>query len=205
MAHQPAFLTLFPSSHSQLRSTHAIPDGHLHCFQLLPPTQLAQNSTDMAGSLYRRRRIIWTLLVLSVISLFYLATRTENSLSFGSWSLPAYLKDIGFSSSSSPARLIADAKTDAGRPQAQEIHGLLHFVTAYPDRELNEQGETIEVDGLGPVKVEPQEAVDMKVYAPDGDRDWSTHMENLKEQHPLVVFSKSYCPYAYMISHTAHM
>ena len=150
----------------------------------------------MAGSAtmrspYRRRRVLWSLLAVSLVSLWYLATHAE---ALGSWSLPAYLKDLGHSNSSSPARLIADAKADAGRPRAQEIHGLLHFVTAHPDRTLNEQGETIEVAGLGPVQVNAQDAVDMRVYAPDGDSDWGTHVKSLEAQHPLVVFSKSYCP-----------
>lgn len=158
----------------------------------------------MAGSPFRRRRVIWSLIILSLVGLFYLATSTDGSLSFGSWSLPGYLKDLGLSSSSSPARLIADAKADAGRPQAQEIDGLLHFVTAYPNRKLNEEDDMIEVVGLGHIKVESQEEVDMRVYAPDGDADWTTHLQDLEAEHPLVVFSKSYCPYVHK-SKSLHM
>ncbi len=93
----------------------------------------------MAGSPYRRRRVIWSVILLAFGTLCYLATQTD-SLS-ASWSLPSYLKDIGLSSSSSPARVVADAKAndliEAGRPRVQEIHGLLHFVTAYPERRFN--------------------------------------------------------------------
>lgn len=141
---------------------------------------------------YRRRRIIWTLLLVSVVSLWYLATHTETS--FGSWSLPQYLKDIGLSSSSSPARLVSDAKAEAGRVRVDEIQGVLHFVTAYPDRTLNEVDGGINVEGLGLVEVDPHKEVDLRVYAPDGNDNWTEHLEELQTKHPLIVFSKSYCP-----------
>ena len=133
------------------------------------------------------------MLLTTVVSLWYLATRTESS--FSSWSLPQYLKDIGLSSSSSRARLVSDAKTEAGRPRVEEIHGVLHFVTAYPDRTLNEADGAINVEGLGPVEVDPSKPVDLRVYAPDGNDLWSEHIEVLQTKHPLVIFSKSYCPY----------
>ncbi|GJE94394.1 glutaredoxin [Phanerochaete sordida] len=146
----------------------------------------------MAGSPYRRRRVVWAVIALALGGLLYLSTRTDIDV----WALPAYLKDLGLSRSSSPARLVADAKADAGRPRAQEIHGLLHFVTAHPDRTFNEDEGAIAVAGLGPVTVDAQAQVDMRVYAPDGDADWAAHVQALKTQHPLVVFSKSYCPYS---------
>ncbi|KAI0798429.1 hypothetical protein BC629DRAFT_1499831 [Irpex lacteus] len=129
----------------------------------------------MAGSPYRRRRVIWSVILLAFGTLCYLATRTD-SLS-ASWSLPSYLKDIG-------------------RPRVQEIHGLLHFVTAYPERRFNEDAGKISVVGLGEVEVNGNEPVDLRVYAPDGDDNWLSHTKVLRGTHPLIVFSKSYCPYS---------
>lgn len=77
----------------------------------------------------------------------------------------------------------------------QEIHGLLHFVTAYEDRRFNEEGgDTINVVGAGSVKVDPTQKVDFKVYSPDGDDNWTNHLSVLRTEHPLIVFSKTYCP-----------
>lgn len=139
---------------------------------------------------YRRRRVLWTLLLITFVALFQLYKHPD---ALGSWSLPSYLKDLG--SSSSPARVVADAKIGSSRLAVQEIHGLLHFVTAYPDRTLDEAGGDIEVLGLGKVHVDPQQKVDYKVYAPDGDDLWQGHVRKLQTDTPLVVFSKSYCPY----------
>lgn len=167
------------------------------------PTPLSHSPTNddlraMASTPYRRRRVIWAFVLLTLGAFLFLATRPEGSaFALRSWSLPAYLKDLGLSNSSSPARLVADAKADAGRPQAREIDGLLHFVTAHAGRTLNGDDDgTIAVAGLGPVRVNVQEAIDMRVYTPDGDTDWAAHLQELKAQHPLVVFSKSYCPYS---------
>ena len=152
----------------------------------------------MVGTPYRRRRIIWVLLLASLVSLWYLASHSETS--FGSWSLPRYLKDFGLSSSSSPARLVSDAKAEAGRARIDEMQGLLHFVTAYPDRALNEVEGAINVEGLGLVEVDPHKEVDLRVYTPDGSDDWSKYVEELQTKHPLVVFSKSHCPYVPMLT-----
>jgi hypothetical protein len=153
----------------------------------------------MSSSIYRRRRIIWSLLLLTLGSLFYLGTQTDV---LGTWSLPSYLKDIGLSSSSSPARLVADAKSNdlvaAERPRVQEIHGLMHFVTAYSDRRLNEEESAINVTGLGLVTVDGREPVDLRVFSPTGDDDWQRHVKVLREQYPIIVFSKSYCPYVFL-------
>ena len=151
----------------------------------------------MAGSPYRRRRVVWSLILLVFGTLIYLGTQTDTLFS-GSWSLPSYLKDIGLSSSYSPARVVANAKAndllEAGRPRIQEIHGLLHFVTAYPDRRLNEDAGKINIVGLGEVEVDASEPVDLRVYSPDGNDEWQSYTKVLAEMHPLVVFSKSYCP-----------
>jgi hypothetical protein len=159
---------------------------------------MANSATPTLRSPYRRRRIVWSLVLLSLISLFVLATRTDGS-SFGSWSLPSYLKDLGLSNSTSPARVVADAKAAAGRtPRVQEIHGLLHFVTAYPDRRLNEAEGAIDIPGLGSVEVDPAHEIDMQVYALGEEGSWPERVKALQTAHPLVVFSKSYCQYAFL-------
>ena len=146
---------------------------------------------------YRRRRILWSLFLVFVAGLCYLAYHPDTIQYIGSWSLPAYLKDIGSSPSSSRASLVSNAKAEveAGRLRVQEIHGLLHFVTTFPERRLNEQDGAIVVEDLGPVEVNPDEDVDLRVYAADGDDNWGKHLQTLREEHPLVIFSKSYCPY----------
>ena len=80
------------------------------------------------------------------------------------------------------------------RLRVQEIHGLLHFVTAYPNRRLNEEDGAINAVGLGLTKVDPTETVDLRVFSPDGEDDWQQYVKTLREKYPLIVFSKSYCP-----------
>ncbi|KAI0949018.1 hypothetical protein AcW1_008734 [Taiwanofungus camphoratus] len=142
------------------------------------------------ASPYRRRRIIWTVLIFSAISIFYVSHYTPSSF----WSLPESLKGLGFSPSSSRAGQVGLAKLKEKR--IREIDGLLHFVTAHADRRLNEDDGYIKVDGLGRIKVDPDKGVDFSVYAPDGDVDWDSHLKTLKADHPLVVFSKTFCPFS---------
>lgn len=144
---------------------------------------------------YRRRRVIWITLLLSAASLFYLFTQT--GLTF--WSLPGSLKDLGYFPSSSRAGVVGKAKSDEAsrRIRVQEIHGLLHFVTAHPDQSLDRDEDRdggIDVKGMGWVKVDPENEVDLRVYSPDGDDSWARHLSVLNEKYPLIVFSKTYCP-----------
>ncbi|KAI0075106.1 thioredoxin-like protein [Panus rudis PR-1116 ss-1] len=143
---------------------------------------------------YRRRRVIWSIIILTTVFLFYVGTHPD----YGSFSLPSSWKDIGLSPSNSRASKVGSATTEdtERRIRVQEIHGLLHFVTAYPDRRLDESDGSIDVLGMGLVKVDPSEKVDLRVFAPEGDDNWTKHLQTLREKHPLVVFSKSYCPYS---------
>ena len=83
--------------------------------------------------------------------------------------------------------------TSVGRLRVQEIHGLLHFVTAYPNRRLNEEEGSIDAVGLGLTKVDPSTEVDLRVFSPDGDDDWQQYVKDLRKKYPLIVFSKTYC------------
>ncbi|RPD78693.1 glutaredoxin [Lentinus tigrinus ALCF2SS1-7] len=155
------------------------------------------------GSPYRRRRILWALVVLTVGGIYYLSQYGAPSSSF--LSLSESLKDWGyhFSPDSSRAGRVAQAKQDAHAGEGtatyadvREIDALLHFLTAHPERRLEEDGGSIRVEGLGSVVVDVEKPVDLRVYAPDGKNDWEAHTKRLREQYPLVVFSKTYCPYS---------
>jgi len=46
-------------------------------------------------------------------------------------------------------------------------------------------------------RLDPTKEIDLKVYSSfDGDDDWTKHVNELQNNSPLVVFSKSYCPYS---------
>ena len=141
------------------------------------------------GSPYRRRRILWTLSLLAVASIYYLTQHGAPAL----LSLAPSLKDmgLGFTPGSSRAGRVAQAKATA---DVQEIDALVHFLTAYSERKFDEDGESFRVEGMGGVVVDPADPVDLRVYAPDGKHDWAEYSKQVGEQYPLVVFSKTYCP-----------
>ncbi|KAI0779498.1 thioredoxin-like protein [Fomes fomentarius] len=155
----------------------------------------APASRPWTGSPYRRRRILWILVLLTLAGIFYFTQYDLPSF----LSLPSSLKDMGFrfSPDSSRAGRVAQAKAEAEEEKkdvlayagegayvdVREIDALVHFITAHPDRRL-EGG------------VDAQKPVDLQMYAPDGNYDWKEHTKRVKEQHPLVVFSKTYCPYS---------
>ena len=47
---------------------------------------------------------------------------------------------------------------------------------------------------MSDVVVDADKPVDLRVYAPDGKRDWAEYTKQVTEQYPLVVFSKTICP-----------
>jgi len=88
------------------------------------------------------------------------------------WELPAYLKDIG-----SPTNY---------KLNVPEIYGLLHLVT-------REDGYQLGSD------IDPNEKLALDVYAKGEKKvDWVKEMERLDELYPVIVFSKTYCPYSKM-------
>ncbi|OBZ70880.1 Glutaredoxin-C1 [Grifola frondosa] len=155
-----------------------------------PPTR------PWAGSPYRRRRVIWLVIILFVVALLFLSKYPIPSF----LSLSSSLKDYGFSPSSSRAGRVAEAKQAENAAlhtaAVREVDALLHFVTAYPERRLDEDGGSIRVEGLGSVTVDSENPVDFRVYSPEGDDDWEAHLKTLNAKYPLVVFSKTYCPYS---------
>ncbi|GBE80617.1 Monothiol glutaredoxin-7 [Sparassis crispa] len=79
---------------------------------------------------------------------------------------------------------LALAKSKDAAESVPEIHALLHFVTEHPDQRLNGSA------------LDPAEKVDVRVFAPGGDMDWEKHLRVLRDEAPLVVFSKTFCPFS---------
>ncbi|KAG1871239.1 hypothetical protein DFJ58DRAFT_762942 [Suillus subalutaceus] len=119
-------------------------------------------------SSYRRRRILLIPVLLFVSCLFYSVP----------WSLPP-LDLSGLSSSLSRANIASLVKG----PPVEEIYGLLHFVTSDDDRMLSHS-------------INPAAPIDLTVYLGGDEPDWKSHMRRLKEEYPLIVLSKSYCPFS---------
>ncbi|KAG1812139.1 uncharacterized protein BJ212DRAFT_1371647 [Suillus subaureus] len=113
-------------------------------------------------SFYRRRRI---LLIPALLFIFYLFFSTP-------WSLPP-LNLSGISSSLSRANIASLVKG----PPVEEIYGLLHFVTSDDDRMLSHS-------------VNPAAPIDLTVYLGGDQPNWKSHMRRLREEYPLIVFSK---------------
>ena len=153
------------------------------------------SSRPWTGSPYRRRRILWTLGILTIAAVFYLAQYGPPSF----FSLSQSFKDMAFSAGSSRAGRVAQARGaiyagEGDYASVREIDALLYFLTAYPERKFGEDGESFRVEGLGPVVVDADKPIDLRVYAPDGKRDWAEYTKQVTEQYPLVVFSKTFCP-----------
>lgn len=121
-------------------------------------------------SFLRRRRV---LLIPALLFAFFLLFSTP-------WSLPPLnLSEI--SSSLSRANIVSLVKV----PPVDEIYGLLHFVTSDDDRMLSYS-----------VNVDPVAPIDLTVYLAGDQPDWKSHVRRLREEYPLIVFSKTYCPYS---------
>jgi hypothetical protein len=109
----------------------------------------------------RRRRILLIPVLLFAIFLFF---RTP-------WSLPPL--NLSGISSISRANIVSLVKG----PPVEEIYGLLHFVTSDDDRMLSHS-------------VDPAAPIDLSVYLGGDEPDWKSHMRKLREEYPLIVFSK---------------
>ncbi|KAJ7467149.1 thioredoxin-like protein [Mycena latifolia] len=128
----------------------------------------------------RRRRFI--VVVIALVGFIYF---------FGSpFQLPAALKDV--SGGISRANIVQLVKPKSKNSvKVDEIFGLLHLVTGDSEHE-HILGHTESFD--------PTTPVDMALYAA-GDKDsdemdWNERVQVLNERYPLVVFSKSYCPFS---------
>ncbi|KAJ7091982.1 thioredoxin-like protein [Mycena belliarum] len=125
----------------------------------------------------RRRRFIVVLLALVCFIYF-----------FGSpFRLPAALKDVSGISRANIVQLVKPKTKSAAK--VDEIFGLIHLVTGDSEHE-HILGHTDNFD--------PSKPVDMSLYAAGStdEIDWNDRVRVLNERYPLVVFSKSYCPYS---------
>jgi len=79
-------------------------------------------------------------------------------------------------------------KANRDRPQGVPVH----------DHARN--GDDDDGDGVPEPeheRLDPAKEIDLKVYSSfDGDDDWVKHVRELQNNSPLVIFSKSYCPYS---------
>ncbi|KAH9892691.1 hypothetical protein C8Q73DRAFT_68690 [Cubamyces lactineus] len=160
----------------------------------------APSARPWTSSPYRRRRIAAPLILAALTGLLYLWICGAPSF----FSLSPALKDaehgdLWNSAGSSPAGRVAQAKPQlAGQgayADVREIDALLHFIYNQTDRRLDEDGGTIRVEALGSVHVDGTAPVDLRVYAANGDYNWAQHTKRIRSLYPLVVFSKTYCPY----------
>ncbi|KAJ7665703.1 thioredoxin-like protein [Mycena rosella] len=140
-------------------------------------TQKKRMAPVSGSSPIRRRRFIVVLIAL--VGFIYF---------FGSpFQLPAALKDVSGISRANIVQLVKPKSKGAAK--VHEIFGLLHLVTGDSEHE-HILGHTESFD--------PTKPVDMALYAAGAneDMDWNERVRELNERYPLVVFSKSYCPYS---------
>ncbi|KAG6869101.1 hypothetical protein C0993_001666 [Termitomyces sp. T159_Od127] len=120
-----------------------------------------------------RRRRFFILVALLVALLFFYGVP---------WDLPLGLKEAGFEALSR-ANVVYYAKSKP--EQVDEIYGLIHMVTEDVERDLTRIGD-----------IDPSKPLNMTVYAGDEPIDWLKTVKKLNNKYPVVVFSKSYCPYS---------
>ncbi|KAJ3727061.1 hypothetical protein C8R42DRAFT_701254 [Lentinula raphanica] len=87
------------------------------------------------------------------------------------------MQSLGFSSKSN-------------QPSVDEIYGLISLVTR--DSEKSQRVLTAN-------SVDPSKPVAMNAYAARRGMSWEKEMERLNEEYPVVVFSKTYCPYVSLL------
>jgi len=123
----------------------------------------------MDGTNFRRRRLRLAFLVV-VVLIVVCGVR---------WPLPSYLKDVDGLSRASIAQI---AKLRAGG-KVDEIYGLLHLVTAPGRPQLSPSAD-----------VNSGKPIPLALY--DNSVDWTTVVASINERFPVVVFSKTHCPYS---------
>ncbi|PFH51917.1 hypothetical protein AMATHDRAFT_2625 [Amanita thiersii Skay4041] len=120
------------------------------------------------------RRSRGLLLIVFVIALFFLFVPRHQ--------LSSALQDTGISKE----KLVN--YFGSSKPDVDEIYGLLHLVTGDVEKQA--------ILSSNP-DIDPTKPVDFSVYA-GGRRwmDWKEETRRIDANYPIVVFSKSYCPYS---------
>jgi len=126
---------------------------------------------------FRRRRTIWFFVFVLTALCFFLY---KSDLLPGASFIPSYpLSFGGFKA-----------------PPVSEIHGLQHFVINSQDS-LSHSILIAAHHDEGGLKLNPKEEIDLSVYSSfNSDEDWEKHVKVLEKQYPVVVFSKTYCPFS---------
>lgn len=172
-------------------------------FGYLPPMSHKQKSglpnPVTSSPAFRRRRTLWFLLVCVVCAFVFFSP-----------SIQLYPSNLFGSSSTELNTLHRDVL---------ELYGLQHFVLnsdlslhdvlykanrdrpkGVPVRDHVRNGDNDDADGAEDPeqeRLDPTKEIDLKVYSSfDGDDNWLKHVRGLETSSPLVVFSKSYCPYS---------
>ncbi|KII92560.1 hypothetical protein PLICRDRAFT_172636 [Plicaturopsis crispa FD-325 SS-3] len=139
-----------------------------------PSINVSSPPPSVTRSPFRRRRLLW--ISVSLLALFiYLVP----------WDLPSFDPSVPALSRANIASLVRP-----GRYEPDEIWGLLHMVTSEEPILLGHGSEVGEGE---------QRPVDMDKYAGvtvNDKVDWKRNVKVLKEKYPVVVFSKTYCPYS---------
>ncbi|KAF5321848.1 hypothetical protein D9619_001468 [Psilocybe cf. subviscida] len=136
------------------------------------PAQYARESKGLGTPIRRRRLTLFLTLIVGI--LFFL---------FVPWELPSALESLRSNSMSraNVASLMKNKKVD-------EIYGLLHLVTGD-----HEQEHVLS----NAVELNPTEAIELSFYAAgDAKLNWSKERDMIDKEYPLIVFSKTYCPYS---------
>ncbi|KAF9567936.1 thioredoxin-like protein [Agrocybe pediades] len=126
------------------------------------------------GSSIRRRRIFLGILLTGAFLFFFVP-----------WEIPLALRDASLSSLSraSIAKLSKPKKSEV-----KEIYGLLHLVTGD-----NEQEHVLS----NAVDFNPTVPIDLDLYAAGNKHlDWDKERDRIDSEYPVIVFSKTYCPYS---------
>ncbi|PPQ63680.1 hypothetical protein CVT24_004565 [Panaeolus cyanescens] len=132
------------------------------------------HSTQSNGfftSIRRRRMLLFMILIFGCI--FY----------FVPFELPPNLKDSALQglSRANVAQLMK-------KKDVPEIYGLLHLITGD-----DEQQHVLSND----LQLDPTEPIPLAVYAAgDPTLDWAEERTSIDKNYPLIIFSKTYCPYS---------
>jgi len=153
-----------------------------------------------SSPIFRRRRAFWCLLFCIICSFVFFFTPSTSLYPSGLfWPSPTEQNSL--------------------HRDVLELHGLQHFVLnsdsslhdvlfkanrdrpqGVPVRDRTRDGSNDNSGGVPDTehnRLDPTKEIDLKVYSSfDGDDDWVKHVRELQKNSPLVVFSKSYCPYS---------
>jgi len=149
---------------------------------LLPLTH--HDNAKRPVPLFKRRRFI-VIGFAAICAVFFLRSSISSSLSFGLQSSAILNRNI-----TSPSRN-SKSKSKAKGPDHvtyTELDGLIYFLTMFEGSFL-------------PPGLNVDTPMDRKIFLGDqsstmSDEEWEHRLGVMRKDHPLVIFSKTYCPYS---------